>query len=169
MGYFDGLTDASFKKDSQGKDLFFPWGILGSGYVLESEEQKEKFRKFFKTMYLTVFLTIFIIQIIFTAWINILLLPAFYIWFHLTIKKMTKGLQKSNEKLKTYEAYQNSAKSHNLITLILLEGVAFLFVAGGVFIISRDEKAWIGYLCIAFFSFCSVAIGYMIYSKIKKN
>jgi hypothetical protein len=169
MGYFDGLTDASFKKDSQGRDLFFPWGVLGSGYILQTAEQKEKFRKFFKKMYLVVFATIIVVQSVFTAWYNVALLPVFYLWFHFSIKKMTKGLERSTEKLKTSEAYKNSAKSHSLTTLILLEIAALIFVAGGAFIINKGEKPIIGYFSIVFFGFCAIAIGYMIFSKLRKN
>lgn len=46
MGYFDGLTDACFKNDSSSNPLFYPWGVIGSGFVLESEEKK-KINKFF--------------------------------------------------------------------------------------------------------------------------
>ena len=31
MGYFDGLTSASFNTNQNGRPLFFPWGVLGSG------------------------------------------------------------------------------------------------------------------------------------------
>jgi hypothetical protein len=34
MGYFDGLTAAAFKKDTQGRDLFFIWGKFGKGRVV---------------------------------------------------------------------------------------------------------------------------------------
>jgi len=169
MGYFDGLVDASFKKDSQGKDLFFPYGILSSGYVLESEEHKNKIRKFFKTTYVILLPTIVIVQIVVGFWLNLILLPIFYVWFYITIKKMTKDLQRSSEKLKTSEAYQNSARSHNLVTLVLLEIASLLFVAGGIFILNRGANVMIGSASIGFFGFCAVAIGYMIFSKIKKN
>lgn len=169
MGYFDGLVDASFKKDSQGKDLFFPYGILSSGYVLESEEHKNKIRKFFKTIYLVLLPTVMIVQIAVGFWLNLILLPIFYVWFYVTIKKMTKDLQRSDEKLKTSEAYRNSAKSHNLVTLVLLEIVSLLFVAGGIFILNKGTNLIIGAASFGFFGFCATAIGYMIFSKIKKN
>lgn len=169
MGYFDGITDASFKTDSQGRNVFYPWGILGSGYILESEEQKQKFRKFFSRMYMIVFAVIIVVQTVFTAWLNVALLPFFYLWFHFALKKMTKGLEKSSEKLKTSEAYKNSAKSHNLFTLILLELASFVFVALGFLMVYKGQKVIFGYIAIVFFGLCSCAIGYMILSKLKKD
>ena len=47
MGYFDGLTDGAFKKDSFGNTLLFPWGIFGSGFIIKSKETHEKIRKFY--------------------------------------------------------------------------------------------------------------------------
>jgi hypothetical protein len=36
MGYFDALTSNAFKTAPDGRKLFFPWGVLGRGYVLAS-------------------------------------------------------------------------------------------------------------------------------------
>src|SRR3954470_22575522 len=44
MGYFDGLANSAFKKDGQGRDLFFPNGILGKGRILPDAETAAKLR-----------------------------------------------------------------------------------------------------------------------------
>ena len=41
MGYFDGLTDGVFKTDSEGKFLFYPWGVPGKGYILPDDSDGE--------------------------------------------------------------------------------------------------------------------------------
>jgi hypothetical protein len=51
MGYFDGLTDAVFKIDREGKLLFYPWGVLGRGYVLPNDSKKQQVRKFLSLWY----------------------------------------------------------------------------------------------------------------------
>ncbi|MDA9496311.1 hypothetical protein [Bradyrhizobium sp. CCBAU 11357] len=38
MGYFERLASSSFKTTEDGRRLFFPWGVLGRGYVLASED-----------------------------------------------------------------------------------------------------------------------------------
>ncbi len=47
MGYFDGLTGASFKKDKRGYTVFYPWGIGGRGYILP-EHKKDDVRRVLK-------------------------------------------------------------------------------------------------------------------------
>jgi hypothetical protein len=47
MGYFDGLAASSFKTDDKGNTVFFPWGILGKGYILP-EDKKVSIRCSFK-------------------------------------------------------------------------------------------------------------------------
>ena len=44
MTFFDTLSAGSFKKDSLGKTLFFPWGIMGAGYIVEGEEAVDTIR-----------------------------------------------------------------------------------------------------------------------------
>ena len=42
MGYFDGLTAGSFKKDAEGRELFFFWGKFGKGRVICSSPHPEQ-------------------------------------------------------------------------------------------------------------------------------
>ena len=51
MGYFDGLTDGIFKTDSEGRFLFYPWGVLGKGYVLPDDSKKQEVRQFVSLWY----------------------------------------------------------------------------------------------------------------------
>ena len=37
--------DGVFKTDDDGNALFFPNGVMGKGYIIPSEEKKEKLRK----------------------------------------------------------------------------------------------------------------------------
>ena len=45
MGYFDALASSSFKIAQDGRRLFFPWGIFGSGYVIGPEEAFVRLRQ----------------------------------------------------------------------------------------------------------------------------
>jgi hypothetical protein len=38
MSYFDFLTSGCFKTAHDGRKLFFPWGVLGRGYTIASEQ-----------------------------------------------------------------------------------------------------------------------------------
>jgi hypothetical protein len=169
MGYFDGLTDAIFKKDTSGNTLFFPWGVLSSGVVIDTEEKKDEIKKIIKNTYIVMIPIIIIIQLIVGYWLNLALLPFFTIWYIYIVKKITKDLPRSQEKLKLTEAYKNSAKSHNLLMLVLLELSSLFFVAIGVWMALKGAKVMIAYLSIVFFGLCSISIGYMTVVKLRKT
>lgn len=169
MGYFDGLADAVFKKDLAGNTLFYPFGVMGSGYVLESDDQRALIRTFYKKMYMVMLPTIVVVQVAIGWWLNVALLPVFYVWYYFYAKKITKRLTKSAEKLKVSEAYKNSAKSHNLTQLIFLELISIGFVAIGFWILLTGRNQFIALSSIGFFGLCGVAIGYMIFAKIRSK
>lgn len=169
MGYFDGLTDASFKTDAEGNSLFYPWGVMGAGYILPSEYKKNSIRTYIKRMYMIVLPAIILIQIVFGFLPNLILLAVYMIWYYLAVKKMTSDLTKSTVKLKTSEAYTNSAKSHNLPTLIFLSICSLVFVVMGALLIASGTGGFIGYFTVLFFGLCTVAIGYMAKIKIQSK
>lgn len=167
MGYFDGLTDAAFKRDASGNTLFYPWGIWGSGFIVDSEGKKNQIRGFYKKMYMVMLPAIIIIQMAVGFWLNLVLFPIYCVWYYFTAKKITQGLRKTEIKLKTSEAYKNSAKSHNLPTLIFLELISLGFVAIGIWILQAGKDSFIAYASMGFFGLCAMVIGYMIVAKIR--
>ena len=46
MSYFDGLSDGLCKTDKDGNLIFYPWGILGKGYILPDEHRKKRIKRF---------------------------------------------------------------------------------------------------------------------------
>jgi hypothetical protein len=44
MGYFGELATVNFKKDAEGRDLFFPFGIFGRGRILPDSETARRLR-----------------------------------------------------------------------------------------------------------------------------
>jgi hypothetical protein len=168
MGYFDGLTNASFKTDAQGITLFYKWGVLGKGYIIPSADKKNEIHKFLKLYYM-VSLPIIIGVGAFINWLlAALLVIPFFIWFQIKISSLTKGLTISHEKLTLKESYTNSAKGHNKTTLWLLLVFSILMSLGGLFIllIARDFKGqMLGAGCVIMFGACSAAFIYMLKMK----
>ncbi len=100
MGYFRTLTNSSFKLDSKGNTIFFPWGILGKGYVLPNNEIEEKIRRFLTAYYLIGLTLILIIGGFLYLWVvAILLIPFSFIIWWIQAKRYIKGLDQSSEKL----------------------------------------------------------------------
>jgi hypothetical protein len=99
MGYFDALTSGAFKTDKDGRRLFFPWGVLGRGYVLASERDYERLQRQIK-IYIIVALVLIIGTGLLEAYIwsviAVALLTAFYVVW---AKYLLRGLQPSDERL----------------------------------------------------------------------
>ena len=45
MGYFDALTSGYFNIAPDGRKLFFPRGVLGRAYAIDSQQDYERLRR----------------------------------------------------------------------------------------------------------------------------
>ena len=170
MGYFDGLTNGSFKKDRNGNTVFFPWGAFGRGRVLPDESTEITVRGFVRR-YLQVALSITIgVGIIFGwAW-PFLLVPVFGAWYYFGTMSLVSGCPHSEDKLTLKESYTSAAASHNKVTLWLLFVCSALFVLGGIFMATMAKSSGqmiVGLLTVALFGAGAAAIGYML--KVKRD
>jgi hypothetical protein len=41
----DALTNSSFKTTKDGRRFFFPWGVLGRGYLIPNEQDFDRLRR----------------------------------------------------------------------------------------------------------------------------
>ncbi|MEP3248439.1 MAG: hypothetical protein ABJN40_22285 [Sneathiella sp.] len=169
MGYFEGLTDTVFKRKSAGETIFYPWGVLGSGVILETEEDLSRIRGVTLIITMTSFFIVMVIHFLAGLWLNAIFLTAFCIFYHFLIKRMTRNFPKTEERLRLTEALQNSAKSHNLVILIFFEICSLVFFAGGFFILFKGDKILLALSGIGFCGIGSIIFGYMIYTKIKQK
>ena len=170
MGYFEGITASYFKTDKEGNTVFYPYGILGKGYILP-EERKVLFRRLIKK-YMQISLPLAIATTMFLKWWLVLLFvfPFYLLAYAIWMNKLTKNFKKSTDKLTLSESTTNSARSHNLTTLWLLEIGSLLFVIVGIFIVITSPKDWYrGILSIAFFGFTGYVGLKMIKAKKKSG
>ena len=166
MGYFDGLADAAFKNDEEGNYLFYPFGVIGKGRVIPSENEKDSLRLFLKRTYQFFFL-LFILLFFVAKWQLILgLLMIALFTFYFVLFKRIQSYEYATSKLTLKESLKNSAKSHNKLTLLFLFGISILFVLIGLGISTLGEASIvIGILCAAFFGLCAICIGYMLIAR----
>ena len=185
MGYFDGIVDGSFKTTDDGVLLYYPFGVLGKGYVIPTNEKKQEIRKRLKWLYAVSLILIIAsasslapsVLILSIPWwivgiIYVLVVLGLSLVSYFIAKGFTKGLTSVGKKLTVVESYQNSAKSHNAFTLIVLEIASLLFVVAGIWMMFDNHLIWYlrlnGVFSVLFFGLCGVAIGYMIKVKIQK-
>ncbi len=164
MGYFDGLTDAVFKKDAQGRALFFPFGVLAKGRVVPDEATKQRLRNLLKRYYQVSFTALLLVGILVGwIWATAVVLISLIPFYAILLKKLS-GFQIADSSLSISEAYQNSARSHNKFTLWVLftSSVVFVLLGLAMTIFASGWDRLIGCLCTFFFGLCSWALGYMI-------
>lgn len=168
MGYFEGISSRSFKKDTDGRTVFYPIGILGKGRVLPDQPTEERIRVFL-IRYYRVSLSLVIVLAASVRWIwAAALIPVLWLWFYVGIRPLIAGLPQSPSKLTLKESFVNSAAAHSKGLLWAMFVGSGLFVLGGVVILSRSrntEDALIGLSSIAFFGVCSCAFGYMLRAR----
>lgn len=166
MGYFDGLTDGVFKTDPEGNILFYPWGVLGKGYVLPDDSKKQELRKFISLWY-KVSVPAIIGVGVGIGWIfTLVLLPLVFSWYYFRTRRLLRGLSTTGTRLTLRESYTNSAKSHTTASLGFLLALSILFVLAGLWVLVVKKEEWIiGLASILFFGLCAIGIGYIIRLK----
>ena len=168
MGYFDGLASGIIKKDKNNNSVYYPWGVLGKGYVLENEQKEQEIKKMVILFYQLFFAVFILFAILFRN------LPIFSIssigllaWVLFKSHQLTKNCPKSDEKLTLKEGYTNSAKAHNIWVLYVLLGVSVLFTLLGLLLLVAEKAALPSLLLIILFGASAAAIGCMI--RVKKQ
>jgi hypothetical protein len=172
MGYFDGLANSSFKQDAQGRELFFPYGILGKGRVLPDAETtvaiRAKVVNFYKVlMFAGIPLMVVLVNlpggVVAVAAVGVIACIGSWLYF----RSLTAGLAVSDERLSYAEAQRNSAQGHSYLGLIVLSILSLVFVLAGLFLLAVDdaEVRLIAIACIVLFGACLCVFLWMIAAK----
>ena len=169
MGYFDGLVNSSFKKNSSGRTVYYAWGILGKGRVLEDARAEEKLRAFLKKYYLTVILlTTGLVALSGLMYLLFLLIPLLYAWFLLSTRAILAQCPVSDEPLRIQDAYSAMAAVTSEFVLWPLLLCSLIFAAGGTWIMLRTGPLGArlaGALVTLFFGAGAAALAYMLRLK----
>jgi len=169
MGYFDSLTTSSFKTTEDGRKLFFPWGTVGRGYIVPTEDEYQKLRRTVK-IYLMASFPIIILATQFRMLVGIVVIMIDLIPYSLWAYAKSRQMTEAKEKLTLKENTSNMAREQSWIGLWLLELGAIGFVLAGIFIIIKDPKNWmIALASILFFGLAAVVFGKMITDKKRQS
>ncbi len=166
MGYFDGLTSGSFKTAPDGRRLFYPWGYLGRGYVLPSDDTADRLRRQLKTYYI-----VMLVGIVGTSGFRAFITSAVVagvciIFYAIWASRQVAGLQPAGEAMTFGESSAAQARAFGPRALWLLEICSLLFVAGGIFMYLSDPAKWpMALVTTIFFGCCAASIGYLIHVR----
>ncbi len=168
MGLFDNA--GLFKKDFEGKTVFFPWGSMGKGYVVPTVAEDERLRRVIKISNMVIMFAIAASYIIFLGSLVPLAIicPISFAWYVIWVHITTKGMSQSYEIFNVAEARRNVIQSYNLSTLVAAEVIFLVFLAGGVQIVMDGHQVAVGVFFVMLFGLGSAAAGYMIMQKIKR-
>jgi hypothetical protein len=163
MGYFDGLTSGSFKTTEDGRRLFFPWGVLGGGYAIASEQDYQRLRRQVKT-YMVVTLVAVIASGMYEPYRAPLAAAALLVCFYLIwMWRVLPRMERSDEKLSLQESMTSQARAHGPVVLWVLEIACIVFVMSGIAMLVFDPGSRLTALfCTAFFGLCAAKIARLL-------
>jgi hypothetical protein len=163
MGYFDFLTSSCFKTGQDGRKLFFPWGVLGHGYTIASEQDYLRLQQQIK-----IYIVVSLVLVIGSASLKgdlvglviaTLLVGFFSVWMRYLLRR----LQRSDERLSLREISTSRARLLGPVVLWLLEILALAFVGDGVFILIMDPGKWfVALVVIVVFGLVAAKVAYML-------
>jgi hypothetical protein len=163
MGFFDALTSSSFKTGQNGRKLFFPWGVLGRSYTIDSEQDYERLRQQVKG-YMIVSLVLTISSGSFVGNLASFVIAGLLIGFYLIWMLFVLGrLMRSDERMSLQESAARQAQAHNLVVLWLLEIASVAFVVAGIFMFVVDPRnRLVAFASTLFFGICAAKATYML-------
>jgi Ca2+/Na+ antiporter len=158
----------AFKQTQHGV-AFYPYGVLGSGYIV-SKTEEEDLRAFLRKFYT---LTMIAIPIgLFMGWIvSVLLLVILAIYFNVTVYRLLVHAAKTDERLRFSETQRDHARSFSSARLMFALFFCLALFAIGVLVIwtgfqkSDIREIAVGAACAIFFGACSWRAGYLVRLK----
>jgi len=170
---FEKFMSLPFTKDREGRTLFHPWGILGNAYIVESREAEEKLRKSIKQDCF-IGIPFFLLTIIFIKfWILYLLVIGWLAGYAWKLRKLTKTLEKSSERLTFKESTEDFAQKMPMALMIIgaicillmFFAETFFFIAG--FKYSDLAENFGDMMNVIFSGVCFYVIGDVVVVQIK--
>jgi hypothetical protein len=138
LGYLDRMISGYFKSAQGGRKLFYPWGPMGRGYVIASEQDYSRVAKDLKA-YIVILVVLSFGAIFVVGYLGaLILMPAALVFYIFWKPHLVRGLQPSEENLSLRQSYTNQALAHSSKELWSWE-IASLVVLGVGVLILIDE------------------------------
>ncbi len=132
MKTFDKWLYIQLDTDKDGRLIYFPWGVLGAGYVIDDESRGAQIRRFIKQDVL--FLTVGFVLLSYMLE-SMVLWPLFFAalcFYHWRTRALTAGLEKVPETTCLKRNVQKFSASYSWPLLACLQVVCIVLTAGGL-------------------------------------
>jgi len=157
MNILDKFINIGFRKRQDGFWLFYPYGIFGRGYKVDSHV-KRKINKFLKYFYpsLTIFVALgFVVN--FYVGLGILFLAGTAYFY--TIRKVLSDTERLKEGLSYRSESINILHNLGISTIFVLLILSLILLTGSIFYYQRNQSPVI----MMFIAFCIIALMNWIY------
>lgn len=167
MGLLDGLTAFTFHSDDTGHTVFFPHGVAGAGYVVDTAAREQKIRRFV-TAYTVIAVAVGGVTgsiAVRAGWPGLaalgLILVALLGVYEVEVRRLVAGLDRSTARRSLLEGYRQQAHLMGRRTVMALEAGSIAFVAMGVVMICWSAESSMaiaasGVAAAAFFGVCAI-------------
>lgn len=162
---FDGV----FKVDGEGNPVFFPNGIMGKGFIIQSEEKRRKIRKLQKIFIYGSMISLGICIPVAGLLLWFIVNLPFTLIIYFRTKNILKGLPVSDLKLTRADWNAAFIKSFPATLLWVAEIFTLLFIAGGIKIIITEDRKVTGLILVIILGYLAYSIGKMIIQKRKSQ
>jgi hypothetical protein len=162
MGYFDAVASGSFKKNAEGRTVFYPLGIFGAGRIVPTIADELLLRKtLVRHLQVMVFVTPPLA--IASPWLVLLLIPV-GVGFEIWIRRATSEWERTATRLGLRESLIAQAKRHSVPTLwLMLFGSLILMVGSTLaFVRGNPRDLVIGTVGVVFCGLCGFVFATMI-------
>ena len=150
IDYFRRRSDRLFKVDENGRNLFYPWGSLGKGYIVTDKNIEARIRNFIAYYYACFFISL--AAFLFTGYMKyafVLLPPVFIVW-EIGTRSFTNTLVATEIRLTFSESMKKHAETRSRVFLLLAAVVSTVFVASSIAMFITRKSIWSG-LSVIFF------------------
>jgi len=168
MGFFEAIAASSFTTDSEGRRLFFPWGVLGKGYLIPTDAEYQHLRvTLIRTYQILIPTTVLLIVLLqrWMPWPPLVLLLPFCLGYPVWVRRVTARWSQSAEHLSIRQSMTNQAQHQSRFVLWFFLICQLAFIAAGFGIIADLHKWSVGAVLILFSGFGAVAFSWMLVAQ----
>jgi hypothetical protein len=160
-----------FRREKDGRIVFFPFGSWNKGYVISSESQFSKVRKFIK-VYWTIGLLSLIVPTLmgWVLWQALLWFLALLIIYAIVTTKIVQGFEVCKDHRTLRESLRNRARKTPWNELYIYLPLCLILCIGSIFMVMDEEvERYVSVTSVAVFGGMSLLVIYaMVIKKSRK-
>jgi hypothetical protein len=167
--------EQAFDIDSEGRVVFYPFGMLSKGRLIVDRQTFESVRSKYVVICTVMLFAVmgiaianrFVLSFEQALWSIAIALSLSAIWMQL----LAMSLPFADDRFNARRAMQKAAGSHSIVGLVGLAVISWLFTTGGIIMLLVGDAGakWTGLACTVIFGSCLAASIWMIVAKTRQG